>query len=190
MSNAISMLPNNIGVLDESNNFTPAWYMFFQQSFLRNGGAVSQTNNDLIIGQLDDAGIEEIKADLYAMRDQIATYSATVQNLIDDLNNAPALQQGYDYNPSAVSITGGAMSGVTITSSPIDSSAIGDTTPSTGKFTDITNGNAAALIKTSVALNNGAAAAAATFLNAPVAGNPTKWAPVNDNGTIRYVPLF
>lgn len=54
---------------------------------------------------------------------------------------------------------------------------------------DITTGTGT-LHKTSVALTNGAAAAAGTLLNAPVAGNPTKWVPVNDNGTIRYIPMW
>lgn len=46
------------------------------------------------------------------------------------------------------------------------------------------------LLKTGAALTDGAAAAAGTLLNAPTAGNPTKWAPINDNGTTRYVPLW
>jgi len=46
------------------------------------------------------------------------------------------------------------------------------------------------LITSSVAFTNGAAAAAGTLLNAPVAGNPTKWIPVNDNGTTRYIPAW
>jgi len=134
----------------------------------------------LIVGQLDDAGIEELKSDLYALRDQAASAVNIAQAMIDDLNNAPSFQQGYDYNPAAVSETGGT----------IDNIAIGNTTPSTGKFTDITNGNIAALIKTSVVMNNGAAAAAGTLLNAPTAGNPTKWIPISDNGTIRYIPAW
>lgn len=48
----------------------------------------------------------------------------------------------------------------------------------------------ATLVETSVALTNGAAAAAGTLLNAPVAGDPTKWFPINDNGTVRYVPSW
>lgn len=43
---------------------------------------------------------------------------------------------------------------------------------------------------TTVALTNGAAAAAGTLANAPVAGNPTKWVPINDNGTTRYIPCW
>lgn len=48
----------------------------------------------------------------------------------------------------------------------------------------------ATLITTTVAFTNGAAAAAGTLLNAPAAGNPTKWIPVDDNGTIRYLPAW
>lgn len=54
---------------------------------------------------------------------------------------------------------------------------------------DITTGTGT-LHKTSVNLTNGAAAAAGTLLNAPVAGNPTKWVPIDDNGTIRYIPTW
>ena len=46
------------------------------------------------------------------------------------------------------------------------------------------------LLATSVALTNGAAAAAGTLLNAPAAGNPTKWIPISDNGTTRYIPAW
>lgn len=179
MANIISVLPSNIPVVDENNNFTPAWYVFMQNLWTRSGGAVSQTNNELITGQLDDAGIEEIKADLYAMRDQINTYAAVVQNLLDDLNTAP-VQQGYDYNPAAINETGGTIDGV----------AIGNTSPSTGKFTTITSGNAASLVSSSVALINAAAAAAGTLLNAPSAGNPTKWIQIDDNGTTRKIPTW
>ncbi|MES3018580.1 MAG: hypothetical protein V4721_12405 [Bacteroidota bacterium] len=46
------------------------------------------------------------------------------------------------------------------------------------------------LLHTGTALANGAAAAAGTLLNAPAAGNPTKWIPVDDNGTTRFVPAW
>lgn len=46
------------------------------------------------------------------------------------------------------------------------------------------------LLATSTALTNNAAAQAGTLLNAPTAGNPTKWVPVNDNGTTRYIPMW
>lgn len=46
------------------------------------------------------------------------------------------------------------------------------------------------LLKTDVSLTNNAAAALGTLVNAPVAGPPTKWIPINDNGTIRNIPCW
>jgi hypothetical protein len=48
----------------------------------------------------------------------------------------------------------------------------------------------ATLITTTVAFTNGAAALAGTLLNAPAAGNPSKWIPINDNGTTRFIPAW
>ena len=44
--------------------------------------------------------------------------------------------------------------------------------------------------RTLTTMTNGAASNTGTLTNAPVAGNPTKWVPVNDNGTTRYVPMW
>ena len=52
------------------------------------------------------------------------------------------------------------------------------------------NGNQSSLVVSSVTLINGAGVAAGTLLNAPAVGNPTKWIPINDNGTIRYIPAW
>jgi hypothetical protein len=54
----------------------------------------------------------------------------------------------------------------------------------------ITVGTAAALVATNVALSNGAGASLGTLANAPAAGDPTKWIPINDNGTTRHVPAW
>ncbi len=48
----------------------------------------------------------------------------------------------------------------------------------------------ATLLTTNVALTNGAGASAGTMTNAPAVGNPTKWIPINDNGTTRYIPCW
>jgi hypothetical protein len=40
------------------------------------------------------------------------------------------------------------------------------------------------------AYTNNAGAAVGTLTNAPAAGNPTKWIPINDNGTIRNIPAW
>ena len=65
--------------------------------------------------------------------------------------------------------------------------AITGTLSSTGA---LTTPGGATFHTTSTALTNGAAAAAGTLLNAPAAGNPTKWIGINDNGTIRYIPAW
>jgi hypothetical protein len=54
----------------------------------------------------------------------------------------------------------------------------------------LTTSGGASFHTTSTALTNGAGAAAGTLLNAPAAGNPTKWIGINDNGTVRYIPAW
>lgn len=54
----------------------------------------------------------------------------------------------------------------------------------------ITTGDVNFLHSTSAALNNGAGASGGTLLNAPAAGNPTKWIPIFDGGTTRYIPAW
>jgi hypothetical protein len=46
------------------------------------------------------------------------------------------------------------------------------------------------LMRSTVTFNNGAGAGAGTLTNAPAAGDPTKWIPVDDNGTTRYIPAW
>jgi hypothetical protein len=50
--------------------------------------------------------------------------------------------------------------------------------------------NSSTLLKSVTALGNGAGAGVGTLTNAPTAGNPTKWVPIDDNGTTRYVPAW
>jgi hypothetical protein len=46
------------------------------------------------------------------------------------------------------------------------------------------------LMATTVGLTNGASVQTGTLTNAPAAGNPTKWIPIDDNGTTRYIPAW
>jgi hypothetical protein len=51
------------------------------------------------------------------------------------------------------------------------------------------------MIRTKTSYTNGAGTGSGvTFTNAPGAsgstGNPTKWIPIDDNGTTRYIPAF
>lgn len=46
------------------------------------------------------------------------------------------------------------------------------------------------LLRSRVTLSNAAAGNTATLTNAPVAGNPTKWISIDDNGTTRRIPAW
>lgn len=46
------------------------------------------------------------------------------------------------------------------------------------------------LITTTSAITSGGAASVGTLTNAPSAGNPTKWVPIDDNGVTRYIPAW
>jgi hypothetical protein len=60
-----------------------------------------------------------------------------------------------------------------------------------GIQTQISNSTAGHLIDSAnVALTNNAGAQIATITNGPLAGNPTKWVPINDDGTIRNIPVW
>lgn len=55
---------------------------------------------------------------------------------------------------------------------------------------DIISSDTAFLHKTIGTLADGAAAQLGTLATAPLAGNPTKWIPIDDNGTTRYIPAW
>ena len=59
-----------------------------------------------------------------------------------------------------------------------------------GSVTAHLKNNQTKLLESTVALANGAGAATGTLTNAPVAGNPTKWLQVDDNGVTRYIPAW
>ncbi len=51
-------------------------------------------------------------------------------------------------------------------------------------------GGTQAIIRTQASITSGAGASLGTLSNAPSAGNPTSWIPINDNGTTRYIPAW
>lgn len=46
------------------------------------------------------------------------------------------------------------------------------------------------MLRSATSFTNGAGAGAGTLTNAPAAGNPTKWVPINDAGVTRYIPCW
>lgn len=84
--------------------------------------------------------------------------------------NGASVVRANIYSPSANVLTFSASSGVNMTG-------------------PLTVGSAT-LLSTSVALNDDAGADTATLTNAPVAGNPSKWISINDNGVTRRIPAW
>jgi hypothetical protein len=75
---------------------------------------------------------------------------------------------------------------------PVIGAATGTSLVLTGdvKAATHTNSSGTFLMISTAAFANGAASATGTLTNAPAAGNPTKWIPVNDNGTTRFIPAW
>lgn len=78
--------------------------------------------------------------------------------------------------------------GIVIGASIGNALMVGTTTD--GSAGQIIMNNASFLMRNKTSWSNGAAASAGTLTNAPAIGNPTKWIPVDDNGTTRYVPAW
>lgn len=79
---------------------------------------------------------------------------------------------------SMQTLTGWASGGISVNT---------DSDPGAGM---IYTNSASFAIRTKTSYSNGAGAGAGTISNAPAAGNPTKWIPIDDNGTTRYFPAW
>lgn len=67
---------------------------------------------------------------------------------------------------------------------------VGGNTKFSVSNTGLITTNSTTMIASNQAFTDGAAAQVGTLTNAPAAGNPTKWIPINDNGTTRYIPAW
>lgn len=210
MSEPIAIVPPRVAFLDpRTGDISRQWYLLILAIVNRLGGAQGMTADDLAIGTLvgnaepgleallsrletavGSQPIQTVSAEVAELRvDPAVQYANAVDDLTpatpyfgitDDVTPVKCIGTLGDQNADRVSITGGA----------VDNTPIGATAASTGKFTTVTSNGGATFMSTSAALANGAAAAGGTILNAPVAGNPTKWIGINDNGTVRYIPAW
>lgn len=153
------------------------------------------------INQLSDA----ILLAALAPRDELGTLAAqnaenvnidggTIDDVIitggnvDDANiNNPIISGG---NADNIDIENSNFDNGNLDNDTITGSTITGTTFSGGSVGSVITDSTANLIASSAALGNGAGAAAGTLTNAPAAGNPTKWVPIDDNGTTRFLPAW
>lgn len=81
--------PARIPMVDpKTGQITREWYRFLDQTFQRLGGAQGQSITELTADLHDDAGIEEIKLELYRSRDDGNQAPPPQPQIIDD-NQAP-----------------------------------------------------------------------------------------------------
>lgn len=197
MTGPLAIVPPRVAFLDpRTGDISRQWYLLILAIVNRLGGD-GLNLDDLSIGSIvgdPSPGLDDILRRLDVALGSLPA-SAHTEAAPFNVNLAPTVIADYRHddvspvtwvgtlgqqNADRVSITGGSADGV----------AIGAAAASTGKFTTLTSSGGASFLSTSAALTNGAAAAAGTLANAPIAGNPTKWVGINDNGTIRYIPAW
>lgn len=116
--------------------------------------------------------------DLTAVLDAAGGTTPNIHNNLNSIQGGGATERYHLTNAQYAALT----AGFTGTGNLVRAAAptVTSITVSVGTF----------MVKSSAAWTNGAAAGAGTLLNAPAAGNPTKWIPVDDNGTTRYIPAW
>jgi hypothetical protein len=96
----------------------------------------------------------------------------------------------FSFGCAAVGTTvSGALSGLVVFSGGIGLGLLAVTASDPGFGLLYTN-SSSFMIRTKTSYTTGAGASTGTLTNAPAAGNPTKWIPVDDNGTTRYIPAW
>jgi len=95
MSEAIRFVPPRVPFVDtRTGTITREWYLFLQGIFDRVGGATGQGSTDLVQDMPDDAGLEEVKATLFASRDAVDQAPlAQLQQTVDQLQAELAAQR-------------------------------------------------------------------------------------------------
>jgi hypothetical protein len=174
MPNITNIPPQRVPFIDERTGLiSREWYRFLLNLFQISGSGTSDTSTvdlqiapivgdqtDNIVTLLSQLSVTPIVSQT-ALPDDVSPPQVQVVQL-DDLSPKPELGTMSSQNADNVSITGG---------------------------TAVLAGGAT-LIGTKTALTNGSGVSAGSLLNAPVAGNPTKWIAINDAGTTRYIPAW
>lgn len=138
-------------------------------------GGLSLLANSGTMGIGGDTLLARDAAGILAQRNSTTAQTSRVYNTFTDASN---YERGvFDWGTTANTLTIGPQAAGTGTLRGV--SAIG-----TWSFAN------AVMHTSSIALTNGAGAQVATMTNGPTAGNPTKWVPINDNGTTRYIPAW
>ena len=145
-----------------------------RQYLIRNGTTNLWENLDPVIDDMDDVKITSPADGHILIYDNASQWfenaTLTAGSNITITNGAGSITIAVSGTPTFTSVNATTITGSTIS----------------GTIIDTTTG----LIRSSVDMADGAAANVGTLNNAPVAGDPTKWVPVLDNATVRYIPAW
>lgn len=198
MSDPIALIPPRVPFLDpRTGDISRQWFLLFAAIVNRLGSAEGMSVDDLALGTLTGNALPNLEALLLKFADAsnmrpsvVPTFNEQVTTElnptlasyapVDDVSPIVYVGSMGTQNAEKVAITGGA----------IDGTVIGAATAAAGKFTTVTSAGGATFMATSAALTNGAGALLGTIATSPVAGPPSKWIGINDNGTVRYIPAW
>lgn len=172
MPDITSIPPPRVSIIDPRTGLmSREWYRWFIAVFNLLGAGQNATSlTDLQVGPAVQTLGEDV--DSAVAQAQLSSLVARYDTILAEL------QQRLDTTPPFPQIG-------TLAYQNAETVTVGSLTADTATF-----GGGATLVATSAALTNGAGVAAGTLNNSPVAGNPTKWIAINDNGTTRYIPTW
>lgn len=150
---------------------------------INNGsGSFATPTTSLILGGADSAAPSALSVTVPSVVAGTTNTNGVVMSLYDSAGTGTGTSGGFKFYTHPAGSTGSSQNAAALALT-IDSTK-------TATFAAGVTVGSATLLTTSVALTNGAGSSAGTLTNAPAVGNPTKWMPVNDNGTTRYVPAW
>lgn len=91
MADSLQFVPPRVPLTDPRTGLiSREWYLFLQGIFIRIGGSQGQSSTDIVQDLADDAGVEEMKATVFANQDAInqlraEALQATVDQLITEV---------------------------------------------------------------------------------------------------------
>ena len=77
-----------IPLVDGKGQVTREWFRYFSDLTSRAGGVDGSGSEDLTLSQFEDAGIEESKAAIYRLSDDVGQLPPAVAQQIEDLTTA------------------------------------------------------------------------------------------------------
>ena len=150
--------------------------------------------------------LENANAQIAQLNTDLASAQAQLNSILNDLNNltldslsnvsvpSPSDNNLLEFDTasnqwvaaSSINIVSITVTGLANVTGSVNAGSVNATGAVSGQVVD-TTGN---LISSDIDLTDGVGIATATLNTAPVSGEPTKWVPIDDNGTTRYLPAW